>query len=303
MLTAEHINERSHWISVFEPLAHERQELIEKYEVTAEMLDYAIDPYEKARVEVDQNAGVTLLIFDVYVPTHEISAPQTAPIGIMLTNNNVITFTNAQTNFVNGIFANELNQLKDNGPIDDKLDLILPVLYQLSTAYFAPIRRADSQRQAIQRNLHNHTNRKVISEFMEIETGLVYILTSLRGNVSLLEEFKRRSHLSDKQSNDLDDVLVEAQQGLEMAQMTSDVSARVSDAYSKVLDSELNQTMQFLTVFSIILAIPPIVSGFYGENVKLPLASGPYAWIFTIVISVVLILGAVVIMRNRHWWK
>lgn len=303
MLTAENINERSHWISVFEPLAHERQELIDKYEVTTEMLDYAIDPYEKARVEVDQNAGVTLLIFDVYVPTREISAPQTAPIGIMLTNNNVITFTNAQTNFVNGIFANELTELKDKGPIDDKIDLVLPVLYQLSTAYFEPIRRADSQRQTIQRNIHDRTNRKVISDFMEIETGLVYILTSLRGNVSLLQEFKRRTHLSDKQSDDLDDVLIEAQQGLEMAQMTSDVSARVSDAYSKVLDSELNQTMQFLTVFSIILAIPPIVSGFYGENVKLPLASGPYAWIFTIVVSVVLILGAAVVMRNRHWWR
>lgn len=302
MLTAEHINEHSNWISVFEPLAHERKELIEKYEVTTELLDYAIDPYEKARVEVDRNAGVTLLIFDVYVPTHEVSAPQTAPIGIMLTTNNVITFTNAQTNFVNGIFSNQLNELKDEGPIDDKLNLILPVLYQLSTAYFAPIRRADSQRQSIQRNLHNHTNRKVIAEFMEIETGLVYILTSLRGNVSLLEELKRRyTHLSERQADDLDDVLVEAQQGLEMAQMTSDVCGRVSDAYNKVLDNDLNQTMQFLTVFSIVLAIPPIISGFYGENVKLPLASGNLSWLFTIIISLVFILVAVVIMRR--WWK
>ena len=72
------------------------------------LLDYAIDPYEKARVEVDRDAGVTLLIFDVYMPTHEVSAPQTAPIGIMLTANNVLTFTNAQTNFVNGILAKQL---------------------------------------------------------------------------------------------------------------------------------------------------------------------------------------------------
>lgn len=304
MLTAEHINDHSNWISVFEPLAHERKQLIDQYEVTTEMLDYAIDPYEKARVEVDENAGVTLLIFDVYVPTHEISAPQTAPIGIMLTNNNVITFTNAQTNFVNGIFANQLKKLKTNDQIDDKLNLVLPVLYQLSTAYFGPIRRADNQRQSIQRSIHNRTNHKIISEFMEIETGLVYILTSLRGNVSLLEEFKRRSHhLSDKQSNDLDDVLVEAQQGLEMAQMTSDVSARVSDAYNKVLDNDLNHTMQFLTVFSIILAIPPIVSGFYGENVKLPLANGPYSWLFTIVLAVVLIVAVLALMKHRNWWR
>lgn len=305
MLSAELINEQSYWISVFEPLPHEREDLINKYEVTKELLDYAIDPYEKARVEVDWDAGVTLLIFDVYVPTHEVSAPQTAPIGIMLTANNVLTFTNAQTNFVNGILAKQLKTMKKRGPVNDRFDFILPTLYKLSTSYFGPIRRADQQRQQIQRNLQNHTERKAITEFMEIETGLVYILTSLKGNVSLLEEFKRRfgSRMSHRQLNDLDDIIIEAQQGLEMAQMTSDVSARVSDAYSKVLDSNLNQTMKFLTIYSIVLAIPPIVSGFYGENVRsLPFAQSEWAWQITIAITLIMILLSIWFLFNRHWW-
>ena len=301
MLSAELINEQSYWISVFEPLPHEREDLINKYEVTKELLDYAIDPYEKARVEVDRDAGVTLLIFDVYVPTHEVSAPQTAPIGIMLTANNVLTFTNAQTNFVNGILAKQLKAMKKHGPVNDRFDFILPTLYKLSTSYFGPIRRADQQRQQIQRNLQNHTERKAITEFMEIETGLVYILTSLKGNVSLLEEFKRRfgSRMSHRQLNDLDDIIIEAQQGLEMAQMTSDVSARVSDAYSKVLDSNLNQTMKFLTIYSIVLAIPPIVSGFYGENVRsLPFAQSEWAWQITIAITLIMILLSIWFLFN-----
>lgn len=306
MLSSVKINDHGYWVSVFEPLPNEREELFNKYEVTQELLDYAIDPYEKARVEVDPDAGVTLLIFDVYVPTHELSAPQTAPIGIMLTTNNVLTFTNAQTNFVNGIIARQLDKLKRRDSQTDQFDFILPILYQLSTAYFRPIRRADQQRREIQRNLQKRTERKAITEFMEIETGLVYILTSLQGNVSLLQEFKRRfSHLmTRKQRNDLDDVIVEAQQGLEMAQMTSDVSARVSDAYSKVLDSNLNQTMKFLTVYSIVLAIPPIVSGFYGENVKtLPFAQNDFAWQITIIITLILMALSIWFVFNRHWWK
>lgn len=305
MLTTEQINDHSKWISIFEPLPHERLDLIEKHEVTQELLDYAIDPYEKARVEIDQDAGVTLLIFDVYVPTHAVTAPQTAPIGIMLTANNIITFTNAKTNFVNGIVANQLQLLKKHGNNEDKLNLIFPVLYRLSTDYFGPLRRADQQRQEIQRNLQRRTGRQAITQFMEIETGLVYILTSLKGNVSLLEEFKRRfgDHITTKQYNDLDDVIIEAQQGLEMAQMTSDVSARVSNAYSKVLDSDLNQTMKYLTIYSIVLSIPTIVSGFYGENVKLPLANGTYSWVFTIFITLVLMLACVIFLINRHWWK
>lgn len=305
MLTTEQINDHSKWISIFEPLPHERLDLIEKYEVTQELLDYAIDPYEKARVEIDPGAGVTLLIFDVYVPTHAVTAPQTAPIGIMLTANNIITFTNAKTNFVNGIIANQLQLLKKHEENGDKLNLVFPVLYRLSTDYFGPLRRADQQRQEIQRNLQRRTGRQAITQFMEIETGLVYILTSLKGNVSLLEEFKRRfgNHITTKQYNDLDDVIVEAQQGLEMAQMTSDVSARVSNAYSKVLDSDLNQTMKYLTIYSIVLSIPTIVSGFYGENVKLPLANGTYSWVFTIFITIVLMLACVIFLINRHWWK
>ena len=305
MLTTEQINDHSKWISIFEPLPHERLDLIEKYEVTQELLDYAIDPYEKARVEIDPDAGVTLLIFDVYVPTHAVTAPQTAPIGIMLTANNIITFTNAKTNFVNGIIANQLQLLKKHEENGDKLNLVFPVLYRLSTDYFGPLRRAEQQRQEIQRNLQRRTGRQAITQFMEIETGLVYILTSLKGNVSLLEEFKRRfgNHITTKQYNDLDDVIVEAQQGLEMAQMTSDVSARVSNAYSKVLDSDLNQTMKYLTIYSIVLSIPTIVSGFYGENVKLPLANGTYSWVFTIFITIVLMLACVIFLINRHWWK
>ena len=305
MLSTEKINDHSWWISVFEPLPRERAALIEKYEVTQELLDYAIDPYEKARVEVDPDAGVTLLIFDVYVPTHAVTAPQTAPIGIMLTTNNIITFTNAKTNFVNGIIANQLRILQKRGPVTDKLDLVFPVLYRLSTTYFGPLRRVDQQRQQIQQNLQKRTGRKAITEFMEIETGLVYILTSLKGNVSLLAEFKRRltGKMSTRQSNDLDDVIVEAQQGLEMAQMTSDVSERVSNAYSKVLDSDLNQTMKYLTIYSIVLSIPTIVGGFYGENVKLPLANWDYSWLITIGITIVLMVACVIFLINRRWWK
>ncbi len=183
--------------------------------------------------------------------------------------------------------------------------MVFPILYRLSTNYFGPLRRVDAQRQQIQRNMQRRTGRKAINEFMEIETGLVYILTSLKGNVSLLEEFKRRftDKMSTRQNNDLDDVIVEAQQGLEMAQMTSDVSERVSNAYSKVIDSDLNQTMKYLTIYSIVLSIPTIVSGFYGENVKLPLANMSYSWVITLIITLILMVVSLIFIITRKWWK
>ena len=178
------------------------------------------------------------------------------------------------------------------------------MLYQLSTDYFAPIRQADSQRVEIQRSLERRTDRKAIAAFVNLETGLIYILTSLRGNVSLLKDLKRRSrNLTTQQTNDLDDVLIEAEQGLEMATMTSNIIERISNAYSKVLDSNLNNTMRFLTIYSIVLTIPSIVFGFFGQNVHLPFESSPIGWELTIMVMLVLAVLTMWLLMNNHWWR
>jgi magnesium transporter len=305
MIEQHSLNFKSHWVSVNEPTPHEMNALVEKYGVTEELLRYAIDPYEKARVEVDMEAGVTLLIFDVVLPTHDVSEPETAPVGMMIARDNILTFTSEPTSFINQQLTTKIDKLHAAHKQVGNIDFIIQVLYDFTTAYFVPIRRSDGDRQRMQRNLQKNMDRAAITKLMEIETGLVYILSSAQGNISLLQEFKRRfkNTLTEDQLENLDDVIIEAQQGLEMAQMASTLAQRFSSAYNKVLDSRLNETMRFLTVYSIILAIPPIVSGFYGENVKLPLADSSWSWQFTIIITLVLIVLSIWFIFNKHFWK
>ena len=304
MLTVTPVTPHLNWINVQNPTSEETIKLVTQYQVTDEMLAYAIDPDERARVEADPRANITLLIFDVYCVPDDDAESQTAPIGIMFTNDNLITFTTEQTNFVTELLEEQVDHKSDTQHINDQIDLVLPMLYQLSTDYFAPIRQADSQRVEIQRSLERRTDRKAIAAFVNLETGLIYILTSLRGNVSLIKDLKRRSrNLTTQQTNDLDDVLIEAEQGLEMATMTSNIIERISNAYSKVLDSNLNNTMRFLTIYSIVLTIPSIVFGFFGQNVHLPFESSPIGWELTIMVMLVLAVLTMWLLMNNHWWR
>lgn len=304
MLTVTPVTPHLNWINVQNPTSEETIKLVTQYQVTDEMLAYAIDPDERARVEADPRANITLLIFDVYCVPDDDAESQTAPIGIMFTNDNLITFTTEQTNFVTELLEEQVDHKSDTQHINDQIDLVLPMLYQLSTDYFAPIRQADSQRVEIQRSLERRTDRKAIAAFVNLETGLIYILTSLRGNVSLLKDLKRRSrNLTTQQTNDLDDVLIEAEQGLEMATMTSNIIERISNAYSKVLDSNLNNTMRFLTIYSIVLTIPSIVFGFFGQNVHLPFESSPIGWELTIMVMLILAVLTMWLLMNNHWWR
>lgn len=109
--------------------------------------------------------------------------------------------------------------------------------------------------------------------------------------------------LSDDDNDALDDVIVEIQQGLSMAQMANQAAQQVAGAYSNLLDSNLNSTMKFLTVFSIVLTVPNIVFGFYGENVNLPFMNYAMAWQLTILISFILIVIVLLIMRFSDFFN
>jgi len=101
----------------------------------------------------------------------------------------------------------------------------------------------------------------------------------------------------------LDDIIVEAQQGLEMANIASDIIGRVSNAYSNILDNSLNNTMWLLTIFSIVLTMPNIVFGFFGQNVDLPFMKNPFGWEITVIIAVGLCALTIWLLRRNSFRK
>lgn len=96
--------------------------------------------------------------------------------------------------------------------------------------------------------------------------------------------------LTENEEEQLDDALIEAKQLVEMSQLSAQILAQLEGTYNNVLNNELNDTMKILTLLSILLTIPSIVTGFFGINVPLPtvLTHSPIGWIMVIGISIIL---------------
>ena len=73
-----------------------------------------------------------------------------------------------------------------------------------------------------------------------------------------------------------------------MTQLSAQILQQLSGAYNNILNNSLNETMQVLTVFSVLLTIPTIISGFFGMNMPLPLENNPMGWIITVVVTALL---------------
>lgn len=278
------------WIQVSEPNPTERKQLIGQFNLTNELIFYATDPNESARMEYDNVNHSMLMIFDVVTP--EGAQAVTSPIGVIFQEGHLFTFTNDVTEYINDTFLHpDNNQAALPDDQISALDVVLNGLYSLVTDYVTALVGINRRRKGIQERLsHAKYLQKEVNALLELETNLIYYLNSLQSNIAVLEGLKRHEseRLTSFQNEHIEDILVELRQATDMATMAQDVVTSVSNAYSNLVNNDLNWTMKILTVFSILLTVPTIVSGFWGENVKLPLMNNPYGWQITIAIMFII---------------
>ncbi|CAM3089234.1 magnesium transporter CorA family protein [Lactiplantibacillus plajomi] len=285
MIKVQDLSDDFRWVAVNNYTDNDYNQLVNDEQVTDEMLGYATDQHERGRLEYDAKSAITTIIFDV-VTNSKAEGTYTAQVSFMMIDHTLITFTTDNTMFVEDMLADEIDA--DWEKVLHPFDYIFNVLYKLSRQYFSAINKINKERQNIQLKMKRQIQRSVILQLMDLETTLVYFLTSLKSNNDLLQSLKRFAPVkfSTAQKERLDDIIVEAQQGLEMANIASDIIGRVSNAYSNILDNSLNNTMWLLTIFSIVLTMPNIVFGFFGQNVDLPFMKSPFGWEITIVIAI-----------------
>lgn len=291
-------------VDVFNPDETEKQNLQQTYGITDEMYGYAFDIDERARIESADDSPLTLIVYDVVVSKDSDGEKDpTAPITFALDGETLVIFSAPVNRFVVDQLLNEQGKLQDQDAT--ALQVMLHIMYKLSARYFDVIHAIDKRRQRLQTSLKVKTSRDSITQLMDLQTNLVYYLTSLRSNASVLADMNhsRQFRVSDDDRERIDDISVELDQGLEMAQMASEVIEHLSDAYTNVLDNDLNNTMKFLTIVSILLAIPTIIFGFFGQNVDLPFTSDKRGWIATVVVSIVFTLVVAVMVKIHDFNK
>jgi magnesium transporter len=63
----------------------------------------------------------------------------------------------------------------------------------------------------------------------------------------------------------------------------------------------MNTVMKFLTSITIVVSLPTIIASFYGMNVTLPLQNNPFAFMITLLIAFVVMIGVAVVFWKRDW--
>lgn len=289
---------RNNWIQVDNHSTDTIGELKEKYGLTDEMLLYALDKNEQARVEYDLEEKTLLVVFNVpyqqKVYNHYVANPAT----FILKEENLFTFTTKETAYIVPMIENLLHQR----PNQSQYSLLFHSLLLIADCYFPLIEEITSERVILNEKLRSHTTNKHLLALSDLSVGLVYLVTATKQNAVLLQSLKTidiyRRMTTDEQEQ-LDDALIEAQQADEMTQVSAQILQQLSSTYNNLLNNNLNDTMKVLTIWSLLLTIPTIVTGFFGMNMDLPFTKSAFSWGIAIIISVALSLWLLVIIWRR----
>jgi len=86
-----------------------------------------------------------------------------------------------------------------------------------------------------------------------------------------------------------------------MAKIYSDILSGTMDAFASIISNNLNIVMKLLTSVTIVMAIPTMISSFYGMNVvNMPLAAHPYAfWLIMGVAAICCVAAALFMARKK----
>lgn len=262
------------WVNITPPFTPEElEEMAMKFDVPLDFLTDPLDIDERSRYERDEDMRLIILSTPILNPFEEdIDAIFiTAPIGIILTLDHVITIT-SHDNPVLNLFLE--NRIKNFDPEDEQL-FVLQIFERTVYRFLNCLKQLNQKRNMIEKELYHSSRSQELKHLLSIEKTLVYFVSSISDNELLKMKIKRTNFLKlgdEEEKTDLfEDIIIDNSQALQMSNMYTNILNGTMDAYGSIISNNLNLTIKRLTTITIILMVPTLVASFMGMNVALPL--------------------------------
>ncbi|WP_294426267.1 magnesium transporter CorA family protein [uncultured Streptococcus sp.] len=292
------------WINLVNPSQEESVRLSEQFNIDITDLRAPLDLEETSRIAVEDN--YTLIIVDV--PTYEErnnkSYYVTIPLGIIVTENAVITTCLQELT----LFANFFNHRVKNFYTFMKTRFVFQLLYRNAELFLTALRSIDRQSDRIEAELENATRNEQLIDMMELEKSIVYLKASLKFNERIVKKLSSSNSSLKKYIEDedlLEDTLIETQQAIEMAGIYENVLNAMTETTASIINNNQNTIMKTLALMTMILDIPTVIFSAYGMNFQndwLPLNGLPHAFWYIVFIAASMSAAVVIYFFRKKWF-
>ena len=287
------------WVNVVNPTPREIEELVSWFNIPSDFLTDPLDVDERARIEREEGCILILL----RSPKRELPDADipftTLPIGIILTKNVLITVSLSESDVIQEFVAGRVKHFST----DQQTRFVLLLFLRSTLVFMQYLKEINRMTTSVERSLYKALKNEQLIRLLMLEKSLVFFVTSLRSNALMMEKFHTTScmKMSDEDRDLFEDLVIENKQAIEMANIYSSILSDMMDAFASVISNNLNVVLKLLTTVTIILMIPTLVASIYGMNVELQYQHTPYAFLFTVAISLALSAVGIIIFWRKEF--
>ena len=284
------------WIHAEAPTETELTNLVESLDLDQSMLEDAKDFFEVPRLE--RSNGITYF-FTRYPYNEQTEDTDTAPLLIVVGETFVLTITQRDVPQLQVLFEG-----KEIVHTTQKTKLFIRIMQAITVSYEKQLVRLRKAVQKDRVHLRKIGNQEIV-RFVNYEHKLNDIIAAVLPTNFALQQVLAGSYMQIyKDDRELvEDLRVDNTQVVESARSLLKTIQNVRSATEAILTNSLNNRIKTLTVLTILLTIPTIVSSLYGMNVPLPLQDQPLAFAFVLIVVVFVMAIGAWYFKKRDWYE
>ncbi len=273
------------WIEVINPSKEEIEFLVDKFKLEKDLILDGLDIYEMPRIEEENSKAYIYLT----IPTSKIQNEYTSSFLIIISKNVFITISKFELEIFD-----KLKGIK-NFLTNKKTLSFLQILLFLSNNYNQDIRKILREVKKDRRNIRNLKEKDILdlvlredilNDYLASFSPLIYMHAMM---IKL-----KAIRFKENEKEFIEDLIVDLNQTLASCKAALKTITNMRDYYQTTLSNNLNKILKVLTIFTVLMTIPAVLSGIYGMNIVLPFQG--MSGIFWMLIGIVVLIWAIVII-------
>jgi len=277
------------WVNAIAPDTARIDELSESLGIKHDLILDALDPSEVPRMQEDDG---NVYVF-VRVPFGEGDAMTTIPALLVLGQQFLLTVCAERLPILERFIGGHISY-----STQWRSQMFLKILSEVVLSYQHSVNMFGKSLRAKIANF-GEIDDKDILKLVAMESVMNDFMAALMPMHTLLPQLTNGKVMKiyDDDHDLIEDVQLAMGQVVESVKGLLKTTVNFRQAYSVIATNNLNRIIKVLTLFTVVLTVPMVVSGLYGMNVHLPYGNHPLAFFFVIGTTVLIIAGLL-----RYLW-
>lgn len=284
------------WVYAEQPSEEEIDILADRFKLDHSLLEDALDEDEMPRMEKE---GDYTYLYTRDTFTNDALQIGTTPVLFIFNTKVFITVSLAKLSRLD-TFTTE----KIEFDTTDSLKMLLLVLDQIVDQYEIKLNTISRQIKSIRSRLRvEEIRNKDFIDFVVIEDVLNEFLSALSPTNAILRRLLlgKFIRLHDNDKDVIQDLLLNNEQSIEGCKSSLKSIVNIREAYSTIMSNNLNRVMRLLTVLTVVISVPTLISSMYGMNVNLPFQNSDESFFVVVGVSIITATSLLFFFRRHKW--